>query len=342
VQTLQMMRRSASTSVALIVVIATILWAGLRPFEFNAPNKVNWVDGGNGLAFDAGGMAFTNDFLVWDTESSPANFSLVLEIDSTGWSKVSDVKRVLFALVDDLRMPALVAYHQNGEFTVADRVTNPDGERWYNDFRMAISNVESDAIRITVIDDGNGPQLFVNGRVEDLTSGYPIPIGRAGEILRGRLFFGTDPLARNPWSGEIISAALHDGPSVLATYTFNEGSGSRVKNAVADRFHLVLPQHYRSSRRPLSYVDADTLDIAINILGFIPLGFLLFIAFGRDKTALLFAVSTGAILSLGIEWAQSYSIHRSSSSLDWILNTLGTVFGSLIAHRLPLDGIGRK
>jgi len=78
-------------------------------------------------------------------------------------------------------------------------------------------------------------------------------------------------------------------------------------------------------------------DVAINTVGFIPLGYLLMLSSGNRqkgqggnliKRALIVA-GVGILISLFLEISQYYLISgRQSSLFDWMFNTLGTLVGS--------------
>lgn len=84
---------------------------------------------------------------------------------------------------------------------------------------------------------------------------------------------------------------------------------------------------------PLSRVAL--VDIIINILGFIPTGFLLFLLIQRRVRRLalmvVWPVLLGFCISLFIEYAQSWLPMRDSSSLDLLLNVMGALIGALLA-----------
>ncbi len=82
-------------------------------------------------------------------------------------------------------------------------------------------------------------------------------------------------------------------------------------------------------------------DVGINVLGYAPLGFLLALALlrtGRERWAVPLALLAGALLSLGMEFLQIYLPQRVPSNLDWLLNTLGTLCGALLALWLERMG----
>lgn len=87
-------------------------------------------------------------------------------------------------------------------------------------------------------------------------------------------------------------------------------------------------------------------DLASNLLGYMPFGALLFGAQVRsDRSAGVSALTTvlaGAVLSLCMESLQNWLPQRVPSSIDWLLNTAGTVLGLLVAIAVrSLGGLDR-
>ena len=98
---------------------------------------------------------------------------------------------------------------------------------------------------------------------------------------------------------------------------------------------------------PLTFITAPWpqylvgFDVAVNVLGYAPLGFLLALVFlrsGHTARALLAAVVGGAALSLCMETLQSYLPSRIPSNVDLVLNTLGSALGACTAW--ALSGLG--
>lgn len=81
-------------------------------------------------------------------------------------------------------------------------------------------------------------------------------------------------------------------------------------------------------------------DLASNLIGYAPLGALIFGALvrggARAGTALLLAAAAGAALSFAMEFTQNFLPQRVSTNLDLALNSLGTLIGAglgLWVHR---------
>ena len=99
---------------------------------------------------------------------------------------------------------------------------------------------------------------------------------------------------------------------------------------------------------PLTFLTAPWpqylvgFDVAVNVLGYAPLGFLLTLVFlrgGRRPWAMTAAVLGGAALSLCMETLQSYLPSRIPSNVDLALNTVGTWLGACTALALEKLGV---
>ena len=82
-------------------------------------------------------------------------------------------------------------------------------------------------------------------------------------------------------------------------------------------------------------------DVAVNVAGYAPLGGLLALSAlrtGRFRHAVWVSAIVGALLSLAMEVLQSYLSVRVPSREDWLLNTLGSTCGAIVAVLLARLG----
>ena len=99
---------------------------------------------------------------------------------------------------------------------------------------------------------------------------------------------------------------------------------------------------------PLTFLTAPWpqyvvgFDVAVNVAGYAPLGFLwalVFLRGGHSALALTAAVVAGALLSLCMETLQSYLPSRIPSNVDLALNIIGTALGACAAWALDKLGV---
>ncbi len=87
----------------------------------------------------------------------------------------------------------------------------------------------------------------------------------------------------------------------------------------------------------------DRFDVVANLVGYLPLGALVFVAALRSgrgqRVAALIAIVLPSLMSLALELLQNYLPQRVPSAADWALNSAGATLGALLAalaHRMGL------
>ncbi len=82
-------------------------------------------------------------------------------------------------------------------------------------------------------------------------------------------------------------------------------------------------------------------DVGVNLLGYVPVGFLLALSALRSQwpRAVLLATVAASALSLGMESLQAYLPSRVPSNVDFALNSLGAWFGAGLAVALEKRGV---
>jgi VanZ family protein len=354
-----------ATTLLLPVVLVITLWAGLHPFSWARRNDVQWLGLEGGLRLGSASMALTAADLSWDTTSGPARLGWELWLTPAG---PTETAKAIVVLADEARMPALLLSQTGVDIVVAARVTNEDGERWYNDFVFPQVLVDQRRIHLRLASGSPRPHLYLDGREIAASSGFGIPLARQGARLQGPILVGCTPRADGSWRGELHGMVLYERgptasdlaqrngplprsveeaallPGVLAAYAFREGRGDRVADLSGRGPALRVPKYYRPVRaQPFAFPPPPSslglplaLDAVVNLLGLIPFGYLLalvLLARLRRRWFLIVVLTTaaGALVSFGIESLQVLMPSRDSSLLDFVLNTLGTMLGAGLA-----------
>ena len=334
---------------ACISVLCGILVAGLWPFQ--APrNAVTWLKNQNGVHFGRHGtMVSSGAFSMAGSEDSSS-----LEIWLQPGLPNASYTILSFYTPEN---PLQFSLHQYFSSLILDR------ESQSRQHRIGIESAFRPirASFITITSSAQQTTMYVDGALAGV-----FPQFRLDHGLTGQLVIGTSPVASDTWSGELLGLAIYQqeltaaevlqhydtwakqgrpvlsgNERVIALYLFNEHAGNIVRNAVQGidlyipkRFSLLhqpfLQPFWKEYRRGWEHWGESVL---INIVGFVPLGFLFYAYWSyRRPIKRPVAVTTilGLAVSLTIEVLQAYLPTRTSGTTDLVTNTLGTFLGVML------------
>ena len=138
------------------------------------------------------------------------------------------------------------------------------------------------------------------------------------------------------WTRHYPSIA-NSGDSAVVKYTFANAKGMKVLNILNDGNFLLIPERFDLKQRPLEPSighKVNVEDVVINVLGFIPFGFLDVLWLiqrwrGQIVGVAVLIVLAGLAVSFRIKLAQAYMPTRNSSLLDLITNVTGAILGEI-------------
>lgn len=184
----------------------------------------------------------------------------------------------------------------------------------------------------------------------------------------GQIVMGTSDMDYRPWSGEVRGLAIYsralapeevlrhyrdwtdgrgaespDLQGAMARYAFAERAGREIHNAVVSGPDLEIPKGFavphkaflESPRKEFIENWGYAHDVLVNIVGFVPLGFLICAYWACTRSprqAILYTILAGGILSFVIEVLQAYIPQRGSGITDIISNTMGAALGAVLAR----------
>ena len=345
-----------------LVVVAAILVAGLWPFH--APvNQVSWATAGNGISFLEHGVALGQQI---SSLSRAKHGDCTLELLIVPTSDRADGTIVSFDSSRDARWPFSFRQHQSVLAVRRFEVDVNGKERrpvlWAEEVFQG-----NKPKFIALVSEPEQTILYVDGVPKEHSR-----IGFVCSDLAGRLVVGNSTVD-DGWSGTVRGLAIFEGSreasqirrdfeewntassvdehesSLRALYLFNEHGGTVVHDEVRSASELTIPSKYvvlhpwllqpiwqEHRFPPRTWTRwADWEDIALNVLGFVPVGFffLAYWQFVRQRPMpLATVVVAGFAISLGIEVGQWFLPTRNSGMLDLVTNTIGTLLGAVFCR----------
>jgi hypothetical protein len=345
-----------------LTILLIILFFGLRGKGFHFSNGVAWIMDESGIRFGNYGIAyafFNNDR---NNISSSKAFSIEIAIKP----KDLDLRgfNIILSLHDGKDSNQLIVGQWKSNIIVMN------GDDYSN--RRKIKRISADIFSeppkkslLTITTGDEGTKLYVDGKLikakSDLTLNIP-----EGNMLRVTL--GNSVYGKHFWRGEVYGLALYSdrlAPETIETrfnawlknrifpfakdekpvfsFIFNERRGTETIDYVTGIQKLNIPAHFHILEkrflslqwRNLEAGKSFVIDSIVNLLGFIPLGFILSALFIQSggilhKRAILFSVALCFLTSLCIEIAQAWIPSRSSQASDLVLNTIGALIGAIL------------
>jgi VanZ family protein len=354
--------------IILTLYIILILIVGLWPFNFWSRNNVEKSPERTGIILNKGditdkynprGIVFSKESIILADSGK-----LVLEI----WLKCRQVtQHQLSSIVSFYRNDESVLILEQWRTTFIIRVPDKSsGEKKFRHIgiREALPQDSLRHFTISFVDDG--VRLYINGKLARHFKDFFLNDTSNREL--GQLVIGNSISGKNPWNGEIHGLAVYNKNVNISEKTTNYRFwnstnyqkniepyetgyyfefGNFKDNIIIDKinrkFKLYILENFKILRRNYISIRLNErtwscsfiTDIIINILGFIPLGFLLcsYIPNTDYRSIKLYygiLIFICLILSMFIEISQAYIISRDSSAIDLILNTLGAILGLVL------------
>ncbi|MAI77350.1 MAG: hypothetical protein CL917_00220 [Deltaproteobacteria bacterium] len=346
--------RIALLLVALALILVGVLWPGHAPPQ----NGLHWQATGPGLHF--GSMA--------QAVSEKPILSLTGEMTIEVWL-VPDFKpglgnQEILSFVDEKsERPLLLGQFPRG-FMLRGRKDNPKGDPRLDGYlslsKIGLTDTKGPShLAITV--NSSGSVLHVNGRKSPLI--LKNTVARKDEPFGGKLMLGSSNTGWQFWKGGMLAVAIYDrvlpldellehsvsaerirkksfasDQSLLALYLLEEGQGVKAHSGIANTPALEFPHRMTQPTRS-TYMSVypthpgnqlwKPFDILSNIMGFMPLGFI--VAWKQRPSLITVALAMGFALSLTIELIQPMIPGRDSSIVDLASNSTGALLGAVIA-----------
>jgi hypothetical protein len=341
-----------------ILMLCGVLVAGLWPFH--APgNEVTWLGNANGLNFGRHGTVLSSR--IFQAPPSRGERSCSLEI----WLQPlrrEDSNTILAFYAPE--RPLQFSLHQS-EADLALQIGSPNEHVPARGSALVYVNEifrKRKLLLIAITSGAQGTSIYVDGTLDRTIAEFRL----SAQDFTGQLVLGTSPAVNDSWSGQLRGLAIYQqeltaaqvsrhfetwttkgrpeigqNERVLALYRFDEQQGRVVHNRGRSGIDLYIPERYLIVNEKFLEPPwkefyprwAYWKNVAINIGGFIPLGFF-FCAYlsslGRVSRPQLVTIMIGAAASVTIEVLQAFLPTRDSGMTDIVTNTLGTCLGVLL------------
>jgi hypothetical protein len=343
-----------------VAILFGIFFFGLKLNGFYFSNGVNWITDQPGICFSNYGIAYTKPFIGFSGEgvSDSNGFSVEIALKPSSYrEKGSNIILEIYSGKENNNL--FLTQVRQRMYLVSGNDYDLNSKQKI--IRVNLYTPSPKTQFITITTGKRGSAVYLNGQLvrtkKDLT--LQIPNGSKARLIIGNSVYG-----KHSWQGDVYGLALYrntlTAPDIklhftrwlqdqnfsfakkyepLALYFFDEKEGVRALDHGTKNHHLEIPLRMQIFKKKILSLSWSGLkfrnDIILNLLGFMPFGFILaatFIKFGGtfEKHYILITVSFCFTVSLIIELVQAWIPSRSSTMLDLILNTLGALIGVII------------
>jgi glycopeptide antibiotics resistance protein len=346
-----------------------ILVFGLWPFNFFSTNNVAWLKSANGLNIKRHGIMYASTESKFQKpipfygEDGDISIELWLKPESNALNNPASI----LYLFDDLQSEIFSLSQVNSllKISLPDSMNSAPNWRWLeNTFFVG------QQVWLAITSNKNKTIVYLNGKAAREYRNYSLATGNR-TVSEWHLVIGNNPFGQKPWIGEVYGLAIYNQSltpekvydhyqkwqsneilsfakeiGTVALYPMDEQTGDVIHNIAYDRYHLVIPKQFKGLKKNFLKLSRNSLnlslksfqDMSINIIGFIPFGYLFFRYIGSLRyrkipmwQLVIMTISAGVCLSLIVEMSQTFLPTRYSSITDFIFNTLGAAIGAYIA-----------
>ena len=359
---------------ACLAIVLVMLGVGLWPFNFFPKNKVEWLPDQNGVhLYGHGTMASAG---LWNTKR-PTLFpdkSISLELWLQPLTETNSLPSILTLYDGELPQVFYVGQWKS-HLIVRSRADDPTlrkRDRPYQELGLQNALLKDQPVFLSITSGARGSAVYMNGNLARTYPRHRLLSGYHDDPFR--FVLGNTTTGQSYWQGNLLGLAvysrvlapeevsksyaswLQSDPGMMkqakglrGLYLFYEREGKMVHNVANPDDALTIPDIFEPVQRSfLTFPGWEFLrsnsasamsDIAVNIAGFIPLGFFLsayLLTRVRWKRWTVWVVTAlvGLGLSLAIEILQAYLPTRDSSLIDVGCNLAGTILGILGAEVL--------
>jgi hypothetical protein len=364
--------RDLALPFACILVVSTLFTAGLWPFNPFPRNQVTWLSTGKGLQFGDHGVVFSREPVERLGPTRDSGCTLAIRVQPDAISRGATGTLISIYTAENTSQFRLTQWRDF--LLIRKDYRDTQNHLKTNEVDLEHAFVNPEPVSFTISLSPEGSVAYRNG----IRAAGTTRVGLSCADFVGQLVLGDSAAIDNAWRGNILDLAIYDreltpqeiaskyaswngkqtdqGPGgeqhLVAQYAFNEGSGQAVHGIPGSASDLYIPKIFKVPHKKMlmwpweeSHDKLEIRDIAINIFGFVPFGFVFaaYLTWNRNVSdSMLTTILCGAAISLTIEILQEYIPGRDSGILDIITNTSGSFLGALLFRWAPMQNLAAK
>ncbi len=349
---------------ACIAMWAALLVIGLWPFDFFPRNRVQWLRNGDGIHFDWHGQIY--GLQSWKGTQAQGSLALDRAFTIEIWLTPDQAQSwgTILCIYDPARPENFRIDQSLSDLVVRGNFQEQNRRSEFRPIWMDNIFATGRPRFLTITSGQDGTVVYLDAVKEHSYEYTPAPGNFDGRLLIGHAVSGG-----SAWAGTVRALAIYNRSltseevgrhyqawiedtaeeltkeeGIAGIYPFDEQMGDLVRNHAGPMPNLLIPTRFYVLHRkfltdPARLQRSDLGDALINLVGFVPFGFLVSLylsragSFSRTQT-ILWTIVLGGLTSFLIEFLQAYLPTRDSSYLDLINNILGTGLGTLLVPRL--------
>jgi hypothetical protein len=329
-------------------------------------NQVSWLNGENGLVFGRHGSIVSASRLK--AQDAPGDNSCSLEI----WlqpRRIDSAGAILAFYSPESRVVSFALRQFRGGLELERKSPGNSVRKTEIYVGKVFSGVKP--VLVTITSSEAGTATYVDGALLKTAPDFVI----SNQDLTGQIVIGSAPKTNFNWSGRVKGFAIYDrnlsgsevvqsfvewmkgseadpakNDGIIARYLFDEGKGDVARNQIDPATNLLIPKRFfvldqQFLEQPWNEFHPGWhywKDVAVNIVGFTPLGFFFYAYFYQVRKVehpAALTIAFGFAVSLTIEVLQAFLPTRDSGMTDLITNTLGTAIGVMVFRHKAVQAL---